>query len=154
MGKRKRHQLAREQALASPSPAQRHTFTASGLLGHDSGSPWIINVGELTALGLDVVQDCVQVIADAVAGSDIRQMNGPAVIDPPNAFVLAPDPEMTRREFLWLFAANLALYRAVYIEEARVGGFLVGVRQHCVASRSEEHTSELQSRRDLVCRLL
>src|SRR5690349_23592063 len=25
---------------------------------------------------------------------------------------------------------------------------------HCVTKRSEEHTSELQSRRDLVCRLL
>src|SRR5690349_25070610 len=29
-----------------------------------------------------------------------------------------------------------------------------GTRRHPVAARSEEHTSELQSRRDLVCRLL
>src|SRR5690349_24254977 len=29
-----------------------------------------------------------------------------------------------------------------------------GARRHCRGSRSEEHTSELQSRRDLVCRLL
>src|SRR3712207_8246765 len=37
----------------------------------------------------------------------------------------------------------------------RVGvGCLVGSCQHCAACRSEEHTSELQSRQYLVCRLL
>src|SRR5438874_10594871 len=34
------------------------------------------------------------------------------------------------------------------------GGGLSGRGQHRVQARSEEHTSELQSRRDLVCRLL
>src|SRR3970282_659049 len=29
-----------------------------------------------------------------------------------------------------------------------------GASDHCLRTRSEEHTSELQSRRDLVCRLL
>src|SRR5438874_9478448 len=29
-----------------------------------------------------------------------------------------------------------------------------GLGGHCIPIRSEEHTSELQSRRDLVCRLL
>src|SRR5262245_34313437 len=122
------------KGVASPSPAQRHTFTASGLLGHDAGAPWLINVSELTALGLDVVQSCVQILGDAVAGADVRQMNRNTVIDPPSAFTLAPDPDMSRYDFIWLFTANLALYRAVWLEEARVGGFLVGVRQHCVAN--------------------
>src|SRR6266496_5302751 len=46
------------------------------------------------------------------------------------------------------FGANLA--------EARAAGQLVAAYHYVRsnASRSEEHTSELQSRRDLVCRLL
>src|SRR3712207_7633111 len=41
---------------------------------------------------------------------------------------------------------------AVTVEEAAVGGF--GAHVLTMASRSEEHTSELQSRQYLVCRLL
>src|SRR5438874_4645151 len=42
------------------------------------------------------------------------------------------------------------LYRSV---KERVAGIELGVHLHS-RPRSEEHTSELQSRRDLVCRLL
>src|SRR5699024_11454271 len=35
-----------------------------------------------------------------------------------------------------------------------VGGMIADVREHQHPGRSEEHTSELQSRFDLVCRLL
>jgi len=115
--------------------AERHTFSTGGLLGHDlTASQWLINVSEQTALGLDVVQDCVQIIGDAVAGADVGQWNGTERIDPPSGFTLRPDPDITRRDFLWLFAANLALYRAVWLEEATVGGQVVGVRLHCTAS--------------------
>jgi phage portal protein BeeE len=137
VGKSKRKRAHRELALATAEvePAIRHTFSSGGLLGHDlNASSWLVNVSELTALGLDVVQDCVQVIGDAVAGADVGQWNGTERIEPPSGFTLRPDPDMTRRDFLWLFAANLALYKAVWLEEARFAGQVVGVRLHCTAS--------------------
>jgi HK97 family phage portal protein len=114
--------------------ATRHTFSAGGLLGHEAAGEWTYNVSELTALGLDVVTDCVTVIGDAVAGSEVGQWNGTQKIDPPSAFTLRPNPDQTRRDFLWQFAANLALYRSVYLEEARLGGQVLGVRLHCIES--------------------
>lgn len=132
MGKKKREKSLR---VSETTPAERHTFSYGGLLGHDlTASPWIVNVSEQTALTLDVVVDCVTVIADAIAGSDVGQWNGTERIDPPSAFTLRPDPDLTRRDFLWAFAANLALYRAAYLEEARFDGQVVGVRLHCIAS--------------------
>lgn len=120
---------------SAATPAERHSFSYGGILGHDlTQGEWLVNVSESTALGLDVVQDCVQVIADAVAGSEVGQWNGTTRIDPPSGFTLRPDPNLTRREFLWQFAANLALYRAVWLEEARFGGSTVGIRQHCIAN--------------------
>jgi hypothetical protein len=130
VGKGKR---AKQRARAVATPlAARHDFGA-GVLGHDLTAPWIINVSEHTALGLDVVQECVQIICDAVAGSEVGQWNGTQRIDPPSGFTLRPDVDLTRRDFLWLFAANLALYRSVYLEEASVGGEVIGVRLHCIA---------------------
>lgn len=137
MGKAKRKRARRELALTTVenTPAVRHTFSSGGLLGHDlNASSWLVNVSELTALGLDVVQDCVQVIGDAVAGADVGQWNGTERIEPPSGFTLRPDPDMTRRDFLWLFAANLALYKAAWLEEARFAGQVVGVRIHCIDS--------------------
>src|SRR5690349_23833086 len=46
------------------------------------------------------------------------------------------------------FAANLSFHRSHTIREK------CRIWSSVFASRSEEHTSELQSRRDLVCRLL
>lgn len=136
VGKRRGNKGDRASALAPLTPqAERHTFSSGGLLGHDlTPSPWLVNVSEQTALGLDVVQDCVQVICDAVSGSDVGQWNRLQRIDPPSGFTLRPDPDMTRRDFLWQFAANLALYRAVYLEEARLDGATLGVRLHCIAN--------------------
>src|SRR5690349_22416270 len=45
------------------------------------------------------------------------------------------------------------LFRSACLGE-RGGSRHAGRRAHSRACRSEEHTSELQSRRDLVCRLL
>src|SRR5438874_12399814 len=39
-------------------------------------------------------------------------------------------------------------------EEVRLAAFKIAAPLEAMAARSEEHTSELQSRRDLVCRLL
>jgi phage portal protein BeeE len=133
VGKAKR----RKQGARATDPgaiAQRHEFSYGGMLGHDPSASWVINVSEQTALGLDVVQECVQIIADAVAGADVGQWNGTTRIDPPSGFTLRPDVDMTRHDFLWLFAANLALYRAAYLEEASVGGQVVGGRLHCIAT--------------------
>lgn len=132
MGKAKRRAKG---ARATDPIATRHTFSYGGLLGHDlTASPWIVNVSEQTSLALDVVQDCVRVIADAVSGAAVGQWNGPERIDPPSGFTLRPDPDITRRDFLWQFAANLSLYQAVYLEEASFAGEFVGVRLHCIES--------------------
>src|SRR5690349_22510383 len=55
---------------------------------------------------------------------------------------------------------TLSLHDALPIYKNRAGGPQSSLEQaedadhHQIAQRSEEHTSELQSRRDLVCRLL
>src|SRR6267378_4320914 len=51
---------------------------------------------------------------------------------------------------------TLSLHDALPISpsRSRLWSWLVASGSTCVPSRSEEHTSELQSRRDLVCRLL
>lgn len=138
MAKREKRDKGRElrspSGASGPTLAQRHEFSA-GLLGHDfTASQWLVNVSEKTALGLDVVQQCVQIIGDGVAGADIGQWNGNDRREQPSGFLLAPDPEMPLYDFLWMFAANLALYRAVWLEEVRLGGEFLGVRQHCIAN--------------------
>ncbi len=121
--------------MTPPQPLTlRHTFDSPGLLGHDPNETWAVNVSETTTAMLDVAYNCVTVIADAIAGADVGQWNGTQRIDPPSGFTLRPDPDITRRDFLWQFAANLALYRAVYLEEATVGGQVVGVRLRCIGN--------------------
>src|SRR6266403_1318206 len=46
------------------------------------------------------------------------------------------------------------LLRSGPVERLPAGGGGLRVCPHCSGNRSEEHTSELQSRRELVCRLL
>lgn len=133
MGKEKRRKKGARSN--DPALAARHDF-GGGLLGHDLTAPWIVNVSENTALALDVVQGCVQLIADAVSGSDVGQWNGLQRIDPPSGFTLRPDPDLTRHDFLWSFAANLALYQAAWLEEASFDGEILGVRLHCIATVS------------------
>lgn len=142
MAKRKKGKASPATAV-SATLAERHTFSYGGILGHDlSQGEWLVNVSEQTAMGLDVAQDCVRIIADAIAGSDVGQWNGTQRIDPPSAFTLRPDPDFTRHEFLWRFAANLALYQAVWLEEATVGGQVLGVRQHCIANVTQVGTDK------------
>src|SRR5438874_10759362 len=72
-------------------------------------------------------------------------------------------PSSTLFPYTTLFRSRQCLARAVGVNRAqrtRVPG-VHGVQQverlaasHLANDRSEEHTSELQSRRDLVCRLL
>src|SRR3712207_6890883 len=58
-------------------------------------------------------------------------------------------PETTTMSFVWRPCARIALYRPFRTPKSPHPGHQVGF-----SSRSEEHTSELQSRQYLVCRLL
>ncbi len=138
MGRLRDLVLGSQAAAATPPRplTQRHTFDSPGLLGHDPNETWAVNVSETTTAMLDVAYNCVTVIADAIAGADVGQWNGTQRIDPPSGFTLRPDPDITRRDFLWQFAANLSLYRAVYLEEATVSGQVVGVRLRCIGNVS------------------
>ncbi len=126
MGKAKRARR-REQAAAIPQYAERHTFSA-GLLGHDSTAPWIVNVSEQTALGIDAFYAGVGIIADAVAGADVGQWDGDIRIRPESPLVRRPDPDTTRREFIWNVVACLAVYEAVWIQSARIDGEVIAIR--------------------------
>src|SRR3989442_5798248 len=67
----------------------------------------------------------------------------------------ARDPALLTRENLWNRAISFTIFlRAPLVR--RVGRFdeQLGSRDSRVSARSEEHTSELQSRPHLVCRLL
>src|SRR5690349_24638201 len=74
---------------------------------------------------------------------------------------------MTRRPPRSTLFPYTTLFRSVLIQERQVGivvkrfgtralppGSLIALGEPFHDDRSEEHTSELQSRRDLVCRLL
>src|SRR5690349_22824022 len=72
------------------------------------------------------------------------------------------------RDFLWEYdlmrdiAGARPIYdellfrtaQAMYIVSEKIAGDAIRTLQMKFSGRSEEHTSELQSRRDLVCRLL
>jgi HK97 family phage portal protein len=92
--------------------ARRHSLVG-GFLDHPSGLG--SSISEALALGVDTVYACVRLIADIVAGSDVGEWKGNALL-PSSRLTLNPGiPPMTRREWLWLVAATLALYnRAPY----------------------------------------
>src|SRR5438105_6653993 len=60
---------------------------------------------------------------------------------------LGPEADRLRAEIRQLRSENLKLRAALAAKRGKVS-------RHATAGRSEEHTSELQSRVDLVCRLL
>src|SRR2546421_8932498 len=63
-------------------------------------------------------------------------------------------PRSTLFPYTTLFRSALGLLQAEDIRTKGLDEFGHAVEIHQVLSRSEEHTSELQSRSDLVCRLL
>src|SRR5438034_9789550 len=77
--------------------------------------------------------------------------------------MMRPPPRSTLFPYTTLFRSPAALgrwqdrpesHRARRQATRAVGSLLLGCRWWCPATRSEEHTSELQSHSDLVCRLL
>src|SRR5690349_25061890 len=76
------------------------------------------------------------------------------MIRPPPRSTLFPYTTLFRSPPLASFAVDdpdAAALTTLFIQELLGRGFLASDRFY---ARSEEHTSELQSRRDLVCRLL
>src|SRR5690606_41649406 len=86
----------------------------------------------------------------------------------PFFLALPPPPGLTLFPYTTLFRSHLVIARACRIElligfyesiitvlrGARARGARPGSARGDAAARSEEHTSELQSRENLVCRLL
>src|SRR5438034_7808080 len=62
-------------------------------------------------------------------------------------------PRMGRR-FMWRVAWFMAAAFLLMAVVLAIGVVLVGTAVGLIGARSEEHTSELQSHSDLVCRLL
>ncbi len=119
MGKAKR----RKQGAVSGDPhgttsgiasgvAQRHGFD-DGFLGHDS--TYAVNVTEQVALGIDTVMACVRVIADLTADAIIGEYRGVDRLDQESRIVRRPMASVTRRTWIWLLAATMALYNGCYL---------------------------------------
>jgi phage portal protein BeeE len=120
VGKGKRRDRQSKAALSvveGPAMAERHTFS-NGLLGHDlTASAWLVNVSEQTSLGVDAVYNCVQIIADAMAGADVGEWRGSERLTPESRLVRRPYAGITRREWLWRMGATLALYNVAYTQD-------------------------------------
>jgi phage portal protein BeeE len=114
VGKRKRD---REKALAVATPAatevaQRHGFD-DGMLGHES--TYAVNVTEQVALGIDTVMACVRVIADLTADAMVGEYRGVDRLDQESRIVRRPMASVTRRTWIWILAATMALYNGSYL---------------------------------------
>src|SRR5690349_23854174 len=69
--------------------------------------------------------------------------------------MIPPPPRSTLFPYTTLFRSSISFNSRRTAASAREAASSPGWRsQRMVVGRSEEHTSELQSRRDLVCRLL
>src|SRR5438105_6306942 len=68
--------------------------------------------------------------------------------------IIRPPPRSTLFPYTTLFRSSEPLRPRARGDRPRLHHPLVVAEQHFLPLRSEEHTSELQSRVDLVCRLL
>ena len=118
MGKAKR----RRRESVSPTPAltqasetqvaRRHGFD-DGFLGHES--TYSVNVTEQISLGIDTVMACVRVIADLTADAMVGEYRGDTRLDQESRIVRRPMASVTRRTWIWLLAATMALYNGSYL---------------------------------------
>src|SRR5690625_6025413 len=109
---------------------------------------------DLEMTGLDTVSDTIIEIATLITDAQLTELAvGPVIaIDTPQVTLAAMDEWNTRTHtesglVRRCLASDVSLAEA----ERRTLEFLA---DHVPAGRSEEHTSELQSRGQLVCRLL
>jgi phage portal protein BeeE len=110
VGKAKRR--AKTVRATDPSVAQRHGFD-DGFLGHES--TYSVNVTEQVALGIDTVMACVRVIADLTADAMVGEYRGDTRLDQESRIVRRPMASVTRRTWIWLTAATMALYNGCYL---------------------------------------
>jgi len=92
--------------------AQRHGFD-DGFLGHES--TYAVNVTEQVALGIDTVMACVRVIADLTADAAVGEYRGFTRLDQESRIVRRPMASVTRRTWIWLLSATMALYNGCYL---------------------------------------
>jgi phage portal protein BeeE len=110
VGKAKRR--AKGARATDPGVAQRHGFD-DGFLGHES--TYSVNVTEQVALGIDTVMACVRVIADLTADAAVGEYRGDTRLDQESRIVRRPMASVTRRTWIWLTAATMALYNGCYL---------------------------------------
>jgi phage portal protein BeeE len=110
VGKAKRR--AKTVRATDPSVAQRHGFD-DGFLGHES--TYSVNVTEQVSLGIDTVMACVRVIADLTADAAVGEYQGDTRLDRTSRIVRRPMASVTRRTWIWLLSATMALYNGCYL---------------------------------------
>jgi hypothetical protein len=114
-GKRRdRHAKASLSPETQPGPAiaRRHGFDG-GMLGHDS--TYAVNVTEQVSLGVDTVLACVRVLADLTADAIVGEYRGGVRLDQESRIVRRPMASITRRTWIWLLTATMALYNGSYV---------------------------------------
>lgn len=119
MGKREKRDKGRKQSpfpasgpVSVPEIAERHGFD-DGFLGHET--TYAVNVTEQVALGIDTVMACVRVIADLTADAAIGEYRGDTRLDQESRIVRRPMATATRRTWVWMIAATMALYNGCYL---------------------------------------
>lgn len=109
MGKKRK----RAATVTSAAPvAQRHGFD-DGMLGHES--TYAVNVTEQSSLMVDTVLACVSTIADLTADALIGEYRGTDRLDQESRIVRRPMANITRRTWIWMIAATMALYNGCYL---------------------------------------
>ncbi len=83
------------------------------MLGHET--TYAVNVTEGVALGIDTVLACVRTIADLTADALIGEYRGTDRLDIESRIVRRPMGTITRRTWIWLLAATMALYNGCYL---------------------------------------
>src|SRR5699024_11980443 len=104
----------------------------------------------LPVQGGSIVQECFQERRRSMSGSEIRASQSSASESAPWYKQKYIHPEQSvRKALLWQL-----LVPATYFSLLFISGLNHYTVKSMIKKRSEEHTSELQSRFDLVCRLL
>src|SRR5690606_39706811 len=82
--------------------------------------------------------------------------SGPIHARPPvTATATAPAPGVPTRTYAWYALGLLTFINLLnYLDRNVIFALFEPIKAELALSRSEEHTSELQSRENLVCRLL
>ena len=112
VGKGKRKRAAAATEIVTQPIAQRHGFDDC-MLGHES--TYAVNVTEHSSLSVDTVLACVRTIADLTADAMVGEYRGTDRLDQESRIVRRPMANITRRTWIWMIAATMALYNGCYL---------------------------------------